>query len=118
MKLHGKQVSLASGHGVDDEVIILQYRGSFPGGTTGELKQWHALRKAGAATELEPGPGAAPIMVRVLSVGAERSGPRPNDPAHTVYLEVQRVEASAAAPGAEGAPAQDATPGHEAPGPS
>ena len=102
MKLNGKQVSLASGHRVDEEVILLQYNGSFPGGTTGELKQWHALRKAGSAAQLETGAGVAPIAVQVIGVGAVRSGHRPNDPAHTVYVEVRRFGITGDTPAAAG----------------
>ncbi|GAC1395214.1 MAG: hypothetical protein NVSMB65_14220 [Chloroflexota bacterium] len=102
MKLNGKQINLASGHRVDEDVILLQYNGSFPGGTTGELKRWHALRKAGSAAQLEPGAGVAPIAVQVIGVGAVRSGHRPNDPAHTVYVEVRRLDATGGNPVAAG----------------
>jgi hypothetical protein len=94
VKLNGKQVTLAPGHGLEDQTIIVQYAGSFPGSTSGELKKWQALRKSGSAITLEPAPGLPPIRVIVVSAAAVRASNRPTDPAHTVYVEVRRPEAA------------------------
>ncbi len=92
MKLNGTGVTIAPGHKAADEVILLQYTGSFPRGTTGELKKW----KAGTTATLDPGLGGAPFAVHIVSTGSARAGSRPNDPAHVVYVEVRRADAPAA----------------------